>query len=85
MLKETGETILFFVTFLSLLAFQFGVGPASWLCLWYNRWLRLITMLLPGPDLHCAGPGTLGIFATFSAEVKTKIKSYHVSAGLLAL
>ena len=22
----------------------------------YNSWLRLLTMLLPGPDLHCAGP-----------------------------
>ena len=27
MLKETEETIVFFVTFLSLVAFQFGVGP----------------------------------------------------------
>ena len=22
----------------------------------YNRWLWLLTMLLPWPDLHCAGP-----------------------------
>ena len=30
MLKETEETIVFFVTFLSLIAFQFWGGRAPW-------------------------------------------------------
>ena len=41
---ETEETIVFFVTFLSLVAFQLGGGgvgphgPPLWLRLWYRRY-----------------------------------------------
>ena len=71
MLKETKETVVFSVIFLSLVAFQFGMGQCPlppWLCLWYNRWLRLITMLLPGPDLHCVGRWHLGDFRNISCR-----------------
>ena len=30
---------------------------------WMVSWLRLLTMLLPGPDLHCAGPLALWRFS----------------------
>ena len=51
-------------------------------CYWkpWNRWLRLITMLLPGPDLHCVGQ-----HLPAKHKFRPKIKSYHLSAGLLAL
>ena len=67
---ETEETIGFLSHFLSLVVFHaIGGGvvllnPPGYaqgrgellLKSGLNRWLRLLTMLLTGPDLHCVGP-----------------------------
>ena len=42
----------------------------------YNRWLRLLTMLLPGMDLHCAEPLDIWRFLHFS--VKYRGRPYKV-------
>ena len=53
---------------------------------WYDRWLRLLAMLLPRPDLHCAGPMALGDFRNiFLPNIgEDQKKSHHPSVGLLA-
>ena len=56
------------------------VGPGwRWIVI-KNRRLRLIAMLLPGPDLKCAG--SLARWRFSQNKCWPKIKSYHLSAGL---
>ena len=49
--------------------------------------LRLLTMLLPEPDLHCVGPAALWEFCNiFSPNTgEDQKKSYHLSAVPLTL
>ena len=52
----------------------------------YNRWLRLLTMLLPGPDLHRVGPLALWDFRNiFLQNTDEDQKKSYMSAGPLAL
>ena len=48
---------------------------------------RLLTMLLTGPDLHCAGPLALWRFwqNLLAKKGEDQKNSYHLSAGSLAL
>ena len=41
MLKETEETIVSFVTFLSLVTFQLGRGKDPWAHPWLRLWLEI--------------------------------------------
>ena len=52
-----------------------------------ERWLRSLTMLLPGPDLHCASPWQFRDFCDiFLPKIgKGQKKSYHLSTEPLAL
>ena len=36
---------------------------------WYNRWLRLLTMLFPRRIYIALAPGTLGIFARSFCQI----------------
>ena len=53
----------------------------------YNRWLRLQTMLLPGPDLHCVGPLALWDFRNISlpntGEDQKKVLHERGAAGIV--
>ena len=52
----------------------------------YNRWLRLQTMLLPGPDLHCVGALALRDFRNiFLPNTGEDQKKSYMSAGSLLL
>ena len=52
-------------------------------CYWRmcNKWLHLLTMLLPGPDLHFAGPtGTLEISQRLPAKYRWRPKKVTIWA-----
>ena len=53
---------------------------------WYNRWLRLPTMLLPGRIYIALGPWHFGDFRNiFLPNIGEDLqKSYDLSAGLQA-
>ena len=53
---------------------------------WYNRWLRLLTMLLPGRIYIVLGPWHFGDFCNIFLPTigDNQIKSYDLSAGPLA-
>ena len=52
----------------------------------YNRWLRLQTMLFPGPDLHCVGLLALCDFRNiFLPNTGEDQKKSYLSAEPLAL
>ena len=54
---------------------------------WYNRWLRLLAMLLPRSDLHCAGPWHVGDFRNIFLQSigEDQKKSNHLGAEPQAL
>ena len=64
MLKQTEETIVFFVTFLSFIAFQLGgPGPPP---------LATLMVIARAGFTLCRAPGTLGIFGTYSDPAKCR-------------
>ena len=54
----------------------------------YNRWWRLLNMLLPAPDLHWVGPLVLwdfrNIFQPNTGEDQIKVLSEHGAPGTLS-
>ena len=73
--------------FLSVLCVKTGeVGGELLKCFekWYKRWLRLLTMLLPGRIYNALGPWHFGDFRNILLPNKgedQKIKSYNFSSG----